>query len=246
MQVVLLPGLLCDGSVFAAQRAALRPHADVAVADFSQQDSIPAMAEAALALRAGPIVVIGHSMGARVALEMMRRAPARIVRLALLDTGTHPRQPGEAERRQVLVDLADHEGMAALADRWLPPMVHEARVDEPGLMQPLKDMVMRASPAQHARQIRALLDRPDPRTLLPGIACPTLVMVGRQDRWSPLAQHEAIAAAIPGAVLVVIEDSGHMTPVERPRQVSDALLDWLGLPREHGASPLHAARGPDA
>ena len=185
-------------------------------------------------------------MGARVALEMVRRAPDRIVRLALLDTGTHPRQPGEAERRQVLVDLADTEGMGALAARWLPPMVHEARVEEPDLMGPLIDMVLRASPAQHARQIRALLDRPDPRPLLPGIACPTLVMVGRQDRWSPLAQHEEIAAAIPGAGLVVIEDSGHMTPVERPTQVSDALLDWLGLPREHGASSPHTAQGPRA
>ena len=86
--------------------------------------------------------------------------------------------------------------MAALAERWLPPMVHEARAGDPALMTPLKAMVMRASPDQHRRQIRALLDRPDTRPLLPAIACPTLVMVGRQDRWSPLYQHEEIAAAL--------------------------------------------------
>jgi pimeloyl-ACP methyl ester carboxylesterase len=232
LQVVLLPGLLCDSSVWAAQRAALRATADVAVADFSQHESISGMAEAALDLMSGPIVAIGHSMGARVALEMVRQAPDRIVKLALLDTGTHPRQPGEEAKRQVLVDLAFSEGMSALAARWLPPMVHEARVDDRTLMRPLTEMVLRASPEQHARQIRALLGRPDAMPLLPKIACPTLVMVGRQDRWSPLAQHEAIAEAVPGAELVVIEDSGHMAPVERPGEVSDALLAWLGVGRK--------------
>jgi pimeloyl-ACP methyl ester carboxylesterase len=227
--IVFLPGLLCDASVFAHQVAALRPHADVAVADVAPHDSLVAMARAALALRDGPIVVVGHSMGARAALEMVRLAPERVVRLALLDTGVHPRREGEEANRQALVDLADREGMAALAERWLPPMVHEGRTADPALMEPLKAMVTRASPDQHRRQIRALLDRPDTRPLLPTIACPTLVMVGRQDRWSPLGQHEEIAALIPDATLVVIEDSGHMAPVEQPEAVTRALLAWLGL-----------------
>ena len=174
-------------------------------------------------------MVIGHSMGARAALEMVRLAPERIERLVLLDTGTHPRREGEEASRQVLVDLAYRSGMAALADRWLPPMVDEARTGDPALMEPLRAMVLRATPEQHERQIRALLGRPDARPLLPTITCPTLVMVGRQDRWSPLAQHEEIAALIPGAELVVIENSGHMSPVEQPEAVSQALLRWLGL-----------------
>ncbi|MDQ4136882.1 MAG: alpha/beta hydrolase [Pseudomonadota bacterium] len=227
--IVFLPGLLCDASVFTAQVEALRPYADVVVADFSQQDSLVEMARAALTLREGPIVAIGHSMGARAALEMVRLAPERIIRLALLDTGVHPRRDGEEANRQGLVDLADREGMAALAERWLPPMVHEARTGDDDLMEPLKAMVMRATPDQHRRQIRALLDRPDARPLLPAITCPTLVMVGRQDRWSPLAQHEEIAALIPNATLVVIEDSGHMAPVEQPEAMTRALLAWLGL-----------------
>ncbi|WP_342360806.1 alpha/beta fold hydrolase [Terrarubrum flagellatum] len=231
MRIILIPGLLCDASVWTAQVAALRPHAEVVVADVSRQSSIPDMARHALALRDGPLVVIGHSMGARVALAMVEQAPERIERLALLDTGAHPRRFGEETTRQVLVDLAHAEGMAALADRWLPPMVHEARMSDAALMAPLKAMVMRASPEQHERQIRALLDRPDARPLLQRIACPTLVMVGRQDRWSPLAQHEEIAAAIPGAEFVVIEDSGHMAPVEQPDQVSRALMRWLGFDR---------------
>jgi pimeloyl-ACP methyl ester carboxylesterase len=227
--IVLLPGLLCDASVFTAQVAALEPYAEVAVADFSQEDSLAGMARAALALADGPLVAVGHSMGARAALEMVRIAPERIERLCLMDTGVHPRKEGEEAQRQALVDLAFAEGMGALADRWLPPMVGEARAADRAFMEPLRAMVMRASPEQHRRQIRALVERPDPRPLLAAIRCPTLVMVGRQDRWSPLEQHQEIAAAIPGAELVVIENSGHMAPVEEPDQVSRALLRWLGF-----------------
>lgn len=225
--IVLLPGLLCDASIWSAQIEVLKPHADVLVADFSQQDSIEAMARSALALTEGPVTAIGHSMGARVAMEMVRIAPERIDRLVLIDTGVHPRREGEEATRQVLVDLAFSEGMKALAERWLPPMVHEGRVDDRALMEPLKAMVMRATPEQHRHQIRALLNRPDARRHLADIACPTLVMVGRQDRWSPLAQHEEMAALIPKAELVVIEESGHMSLVEQPEQVSRALLRWL-------------------
>ena len=228
-KIILLPGLLCDASTWAAQERALGPYAEVAVVDFSQLDSIEAMARSALAFVDGLIVAIGHSMGARVALEMVRLAPERIARLALIDTGIHPRREGEEASRQVLVDLAFAEGMEALADRWLPPMVHVDRVNDRTLMEPLKAMVMRATPEQHQRQIRALLNRPDARAHLPRIACPTLVMVGRQDRWSPLAQHEEIAALIPNAELVVIEESGHMSLLEQPEQVSRALLRWLGF-----------------
>jgi protocatechuate 4,5-dioxygenase alpha subunit len=229
MRIILLPGLLCDASVWAAQVAALQPFADVAVANVSRDDSLDAMARAALALREGPLVVVGHSMGARVAFEMVRLAPERIARLVLLDTGAHPRRDGEEAARQVLVDLAFREGMSSLAERWLPPMVAEARTGDRALMDALTAMVMRATPEQHARQIRALLGRPDARPLLPTIACPTLVLVGREDRWSPPAQNQEIAEAIPGAEFRVIEDAGHMLPVEQPEAVSRALLDWLGL-----------------
>jgi pimeloyl-ACP methyl ester carboxylesterase len=230
--ILLLPGLLCDASVWRAQIDALRPYAHVLVADFSQHDSLEAMARSALAMTEGPIIAIGHSMGARVAMEMAHLAPERIEKLALIDTGVDSRREGEEAKRQVLVDLAYAEGMGALAERWLPPMLHVDRVEDQALLAPLKEMVMRATPEQHQRQIQALLNRPDLRPRLPDIACPTLIMVGRQDRWSPLAQHEEMAALIPRAELVVIEDSGHMTLLEQPEQVSHALLRWLGFKSE--------------
>jgi pimeloyl-ACP methyl ester carboxylesterase len=239
--ILLLPGLLCDASVWAAQADALRPCAHVLIADFSEHDSLETMAHSALAMAVGPIIAIGHSMGARVAMEMIRLAPERIVKLALIDTGVDSRREGEEAKRQVLVDLAFAEGMGALADKWLPPMVHADRVEDRALLSPLKEMVVRATPEQHQRQIRALLNRPNLVPRLAGITCPTLVMVGRQDRWSPLAQHEEMAAQIPNAELVIIENSGHMTLLEQPEQVSNALLRWLGCENKLASARSAAA-----
>jgi pimeloyl-ACP methyl ester carboxylesterase len=243
LKIILLPGLLCDASIWSGQIETLRPHGEVLVADFSQHASIEAMARSALAMRDGPIIAIGHSMGARVAMEMVHLAPERIVKLALIDTGIDSLREGEEAKRQVLIDLAFTEGMEALADRWLPPMLHADRVEDQTLLVPLKTMVMRATPEQHHRQIQALLGRPNLRPRLAGITCPTLVMVGRQDRWSPLAQHEEMAELIPNAELVIIENSGHMSLLEQPEQVSRALLCWLGLENKTASTESAAETG---
>lgn len=227
--VVLLPGLLCDESVWADQRAALEREYDVLVPSLWGHDSIPGIARAVLDMAPERFALVGHSLGARVALEAVRQAPERVERLALLDTGIHPVRPGEPEKRQELVDLARREGMAALAARWLPPMVHPDRVGDPALMGPLTDMVCRATPDIFEGQVRALLGRPDGAAVLPGIECPTLVACGRQDAWSPLLQHEEMATMIPGARLEVIEDSGHMVTVEVPEAVSRLLLAWMTM-----------------
>jgi len=216
ISVLLLPGLLCDSFVWEAQYDALSRSAPTFVADFKGFDDITAMAASALALCSGPVIVIGHSMGARVALETVRLAGPRIAGLGLLDTGIHPRREGEAAKRQALVDLAFAEGMGALADAWLPAMVAPDRRSDHALMDPLRAMVMRMSPQIHARQIKALLHRPDPRPYLNHVTCPTLIMVGREDNWSPPSQHEEIAALIPQARLRIIENSGHMLPSEQP------------------------------
>ncbi|MBI3503749.1 MAG: alpha/beta fold hydrolase [Proteobacteria bacterium] len=228
-RILLLPGLLCDAGLFAAQVAALEPHADVAVADFSHAQSIGEMADRALATVAGKFHLVGYSMGGRVALEIVRRAPGRVERMCLMDTGFAPMREAEVSGRMELVELAHRAGMAALAVSWLPAMLHPARATDAALLATLTQMVCRATPVQHERQIRALLGRPDATPVLPAIRCPTLLLVGRQDRWATVAQHEAMAAAIPGARLEVIEESGHFSPAERPEAVSAALLHFFGF-----------------
>lgn len=227
--VYLLPGLLCDATVWTHQIETLSKRGPVVVPDFRGFSSLTDMARSVLKTAPEAFCLAGHSMGARVALEIMRLAPERVERLALLDTGTHPPKAGEPAQRQRLVDLAYAEGMEALASEWLSPMVHEDRTQDEALMAPLRAMVLGMTPDIYRGQITALLNRPDAAKGLSAIRCPTLVGVGRQDRWSPPAQHEPIAAAISGSTYVVFEDSGHMTPFEVPEQVTSALMDWLSL-----------------
>jgi pimeloyl-ACP methyl ester carboxylesterase len=169
-------------------------------------------------------------MGGRVALEVLRLAPERVERLALLDTGTHPIRAGEAEGRYALRDLGRDVGIAALVDAWLPPMVHPARRDDHGLLQPMRDMAMAGGVDRYERQISALLNRPDTTPELAHIACPTLVATGAQDNWSTPAQHQEIAAAIPGSIFRIFAHCGHMAPLEAPDHVNAAIAEWLNLP----------------
>lgn len=223
----LLPGLLCDETVWEAQIGALSARADVRAPDYGAADRIADMAT--IVLRGAParFSLAGHSMGARVALEVLRMAPDRIERLALLDTGVHGVQPGERAKRMRLVTLAREEGMEALCEAWLPPMVHPDRRRDAAFMAPLREMVMRSTPERFAAQIDALLNRPDTEAPLASIRCPLLVGVGRQDEWSPVAQHEDILTRAGRGRLAVFEDAGHMAPCEAPDAVNSALMEWL-------------------
>ena len=226
----LVPGLLCDATVWAHQIAALTPDYDVRVPDLTACSSIADMAATVLSDAPPRFAIAGHSMGARVTLAVMARAPDRISRIALLDTGVHPAAPGEAASRAAMLEISATQGMHALARHWLPPMVMDGALERaPGLRAKLFDMVERMSPAIHRNQITALLGRPDARPLLGMIACPVLVGVGEHDRWSPPEQHEAITAAIPHARYVVFPDSGHMAPMEHPDAVTAALGEWMAI-----------------
>jgi len=230
--LMLLPGLNCDAAVWAPQVAALQSQAHCVIPAWGLRDTLTAMAQQVLdEAPTERFSVAGHSMGGRVALEVMRLAPQRVERLALLDTGTHPLAAGEAgekERagRMALLKIAQAQGMRVMAQEWAKGMVHPERIGGP-IFEEVLAMFDRGGAAQYAAQINALLTRPDAAPLLPGITCPTLVLTGRQDAWSGPAQHEAMAAAIPGAQLVIVEDSGHMTTMEQPQAVSAALAAWL-------------------
>lgn len=225
--LLLLSGLLCDETVWTEVAERLVDVARVETISFPGFGSIGEMAEYALGRASGRFAIAGHSMGGRVALEMVRRSPERVTGLALLNTGVHPVRAGEAESRGRLVRIARAEGMRALADEWLPPMMG-APADRVAELTPrLLAMIERATPDSFAAQVAALLARPDAEAVLATIRVPTLLMSGTADAWSPLAQHEAMRARIPQARLVAIEDAGHMAPVEQPAAVAHALRRWL-------------------
>lgn len=226
--IVWLPGLLCDAAVWAPLAL------PGTVVDYGDADSITRMAEIAIeAAPRGRFALAGHSMGGRVAFEVLRLAPERVDRVALLDTGCHPLAAGDAgetERagRMRLLDIARRDGMRAMAAEWARGMVHPSRIGSP-VWQAVLDMFDRRTPAIFDAQIRALLARPDAGPLLPRIRCPALLLTGSHDAWSPPAQHQAMADAIPGARLVVVPDCGHMSPMEAPASVRAALDDWLAV-----------------
>lgn len=234
-RLLLLPGLLCDGTVWLDQISALGESADCTVVDYGALSSIEAMARHALAVAPpGAFSVAGHSMGGRVALEIARIAPERVARLALLDTGYQGRSEGlqgEAEQRgrERLLDIARKQGMRAMGEAWAPGMVHPSRIGTP-VFDAILDMIERKTPDIYGAQIQALLGRPDATGMLGGIACPTLLLCGREDTWSPLSRHEQMHAAIPDSRLAIIENSGHMSTMEQPGAVNGALAAWLAEP----------------
>jgi len=233
MNVVLVPGLLCDQAVWKPQMKALKGVANIQVADHGELDSLSAMAEAILARAPAKFAVVGHSMGGRVALEVVRRAASRVTGLAFLDTGYTPLPAGvagekEAAGRHELLEVARQSGLRAVGERWLRiPMVYEARLKDRRLVEAILQMFERRTPAQFAAQIRALLQRPDATPLLPMISCPALVLCGRDDAWAPLSVHRVMAQLIPHSTLVAVPECGHMCTMERPDEVSAALAGWL-------------------
>lgn len=229
--LLLLPGLLCDETVWAAQRHALN-HVEVFVPSWGERASLVDMARGALEEAPSQLLcVAGHSMGARVALEMARLAPHRIQKLALFDTGIDPLPGDEAGAREragrmELLRMAREQGMRAMGIAWARGMVHPSRLEAP-VFADILAMIERKSVAIFEAQIQALLTRPDASDVLAGLRCPTLIGCGREDAWSPLARHERMHRLLPQSQLVVIEESGHMTPMEQPHAVSRALADWL-------------------
>jgi pimeloyl-ACP methyl ester carboxylesterase len=228
MPLLLLPGLICDERIFATQLRAF-PQA-IAFPGYGSADSLAEMARLALKDAPSRFALLGHSMGARVALEIMRIAPERVTHLALASTGVHLPRTGEAEKRYALRDIGRSDGMAALVEAWLTPMFTPIHAQDEALIAPLRQMCIEAGLSTFEAQIAALLRRPEVESLLPEIQCPTLIAVGRDDRWSPPDQHADIAALVPHARFVVIEDAGHMLPAEAPDALNAEIADWLDQP----------------
>ena len=225
--LLLLPGLTCDAAVWQAQTDAFAAAFDVRIPDFSALDSFDAMAAATLALTDGPFALAGHSMGGRVAMQVAAMAPERVRRLALLDTGAHPPSAGEAAARQALVEIGEREGIDGVIGAWLPPMIAPDRLGDQALWTAIADMQRRAGLDTLRRQIRALLNRGDGFAQLDTVRVPTAFIVGALDGWSTPQQHRQMQAHVPGSTLTVIEDCGHMAPMEAPDAVTEALRQWL-------------------
>ena len=230
--LLLVPGLLCDATVWADQVAGLKALADIQIAENGPRDSLVAMAEAIIAQAPPRFALAGHSMGGRVALEVVRRVPQRVQALALMDTGYEPVADGEVGQRETegrmrMVQKAREQGMNALGRAWVQGMVLSSRLSDHALVDPIIQMIERRTPEYYAAQTQALLTRPDATSVLKGIRCPTLVLCGRDDAWSPFDRHRQMADLIPASRLAAIDRCGHMSTMERPAAVTAELRRWL-------------------
>lgn len=225
--LALLPGLLLDGAMWRAQVEALSDIADCRIADFMTQDNVAAMARSVLAMMPERFALAGLSMGGYVALEVMRQAPQRVALLALLDTKAAPDTEEQTSRRRGLIELAQKGRFQGVTRMLLPLLIHENRLGDEALTGEIMAMAERCGRDVFLRQQAAIMGRPDSRPSLPRIACTTLVLCGRQDALTPLAYHEEMARGIHSSKLVVIDDCGHLPPMEEPGKVNEALRGWL-------------------
>jgi pimeloyl-ACP methyl ester carboxylesterase len=226
--LVLLPGLLNDSALWTHQLAHLDELVDrIVVPDITRHDDIGVIADAVLSEVDGPFALAGLSMGGYVALEVMRRAGDRVERLALLDTSARADSEEQRRRRTGLIQLADMGRFKGVTPRLLPMLVHPDRLEDPAVTGPIFEMAARVGRDGFIRQQRAILSRGDSRDLLPAVDCPTLVVCGRQDQLTPLHLSEEMAAGIPGAVLEVVEDCGHLPALEHPERTTDLMRRWL-------------------
>lgn len=232
--LVLVPGLMCDAAVWAPLLPSLSAHRQCVVVDHGDSADLADMAMRLLSVAPPQFALAGHSMGGRVALEVCRLAPQRVSHLALMDTGHAARAAGaagdeEARKRQALLDKARTQGLRAMAAEWVQGMVHPQRLADQALISAILDMFERKTADIFERQIRALLGRPDATAVLQRLSMPTLVQCGRQDSWANVVQHKALQALVPHARLDIIEDAGHMAPMEQPTAVAASLLRSLGV-----------------
>jgi pimeloyl-ACP methyl ester carboxylesterase len=225
--LLLVPGLLCSARLYAAQIAALWRYGPVMVADHRHDDSMAAIAQRILSLAPPRFALAGLSMGGHIALTILRQAPERVLKLALLDTSARSDTPEQTARRQAQMALTREGRFAEVPPLLLPLFVHRNRQADESLRSIVRSMAEDTGPEAFLRQQTALMARPDVRPLLPSIKCPTVVIVGDGDELTPPALSEEIAAGIPGARLVVIPDCGHLSTIESPEAVNTALSTWL-------------------
>ena len=225
--ILFVPGLLCTAEAFAAQARALWPFGSVTCANTLEGETMAQIAAAILRDAPPRFALCGISMGGYICFEILRQAPERVLKLALLDTSARPDRPEQTEQRRALVARARSSDFEALIAEVLTAILHPARREDPALREINVRMGLSVGLEGMARQQAAIIARPDSRPSLTAISVPTLVLVGDCDPLTPPEQAEEMAAAIAHSRLVVVPECGHASTLEQPDAVSQALLEWI-------------------
>lgn len=228
LPLILVPGLLCSARLYAPQIAALWPYGQVTIADHRRDASMTAIAARILANAPPRFALAGLSMGGYIAFAMLRLAPERIAKLALLDTSARPDTLEQSTAREKFISMAQEGRLDEVVETLAPRFLHRNRAQDPALRELVRDMASDTGADAFVLQQKAIMSRPDARPLLASIRCPTVVLVGDGDQLTPPDLAREISAGIHEARLVVVPDCGHLSTVERPTAVNAALAEWLG------------------
>ena len=227
MPLVLIPGLTCTAELFTPQWPVLAPGRLIFTADHRRDETMAAIAGRLLANAPPRFALCGLSMGGYIAFEVMRQAPERVTRLALLDTGAKGATPETNKPREQMISLAERGSYTEVTNLFWPRFVAPHRLDDSDLRATVRRMADETGPETFIRQQRAIMSRPDSRPGLGAISVPTLVLVGEHDLATPVADSQEIADGITGSRLVVLPGCGHLSTLEAPEAVNTALLAWL-------------------
>ena len=227
MPILLVPGLVSSPRIFAPVVPALWRLGPVTVANHIRDDSIGAIARRILAEGPPRFVLAGHSMGGYIAFEIMRQAPDRVAKLALINTQARADTAEATERRRGMIARATSGQYRAVLDELFPGFVHPSRRDDASLRQLVYDMGDDVGVDGFIRQQTAMIGRPDSRPALAWIKCPTLVLTGDEDNTIPNSLSKEMADGIHGAKLVILKNCGHLPQPEQPEATAAALVEWL-------------------
>ncbi len=227
LPVVLIPGLLCSARLYAPQIPPLWRVGPVTVADHTRDDSMRAIAQRILAAAPPRFALAGLSMGGYISFEILRQAPQRVVKLALLDTTARADTPEAIAARRAQIAQVAAGGLEEVADAQFMRLVQPARHEDAGLREITRLMARDVGSEGFVRQQTAIVGRVDSRPMLKDITCPTLVLVGDADTLTPPERAAEMADGIRGARLVTVAQCGHLSTIEQPDAVTAALIEWL-------------------
>jgi pimeloyl-ACP methyl ester carboxylesterase len=227
LPLLLVPGLMCSARLFASQVAALWPLGPVTIADHRRDDGVAAIAARILTQAPPRFALAGLSLGGYIAFAIMRLAPERVGKLALLNTSARPDTPEQTAASYALISMAESGRLGEVTEALAKRYLHRTRWTDEALRGVLREMAADTGADAFVRQERAIIARPDSRPLLAAIRCPTLVLAGDGDELIPRDHMDEIAGGIAGATFVVVPECGHLSTLERPEAVNAALAAWL-------------------
>jgi pimeloyl-ACP methyl ester carboxylesterase len=227
--LVLVPGLSCNAALYAPQWPALADGRPILVADHARDDTLSAIVKRLLAAAPPRFALCGLSMGGYVAFEVLRQAPERVTRLAVLDTSAKPATPETNLPREQMIALAEKGAFDNVTTLLWQKLVARARLTVEPLRLLVRGMADVVGAEGFVRQQKAIMKRPDSRPMLAGLSIPVLVLVGQEDEITPVAEAQEMAGLV-GARgrLAIVPGCGHLSTLEAPEVVTAELLRWLG------------------